>query len=258
MKKLVVCGDSYMASMAYNELDLDNGYNCHFTELLARKLGWEVVTFAMAGCDNQVIRLQIDEVIKEKPDCVIIGTTSTDRMMLPLYNSDEYYNKFKSNDNLYNINDGLYNVDYTKSPNTSATNSNFKKINSKFMTMLNAGFVFENKLNLNKNELEYLQFWYDRFYDSNLKKLQDSWIISNGLRKLKDNNIKFFCINNFLINSEFYIFGDSIITNNSELNPWSYYDDSNKYWFHTTLESQEILANNWYSIFIKHDIIKFI
>lgn len=256
MKKLVVCGDSFMASMSYNELDLDNGYNSHFTELLAKKLGWDVITFAMAGCDNQTIRLQIDESIKENPDCVIIGTTSTDRMMLPLYNSEEYYNKFKSNDNLFNINDGLYNIDYTKTQNKSSTNK-FKKTNHKFITMLNSGLVFENKLNLKKKDLEFLQFWYERFYDSNLKKLQDSWIISNGLRKLKDNNINFFCINNFLISSELEVYGDSIINYNSELNPWRYYKED-KYLFHTTLESQVILANKWYELFIKSDVKKFI
>ncbi len=39
MKKLGVCGDSYMAAISYNENDLDNGCGKHFTELLSEKLG---------------------------------------------------------------------------------------------------------------------------------------------------------------------------------------------------------------------------
>ena len=40
MKKLVVCGDSYMASISHNINYSDNGSGKHFTELLADKLGW--------------------------------------------------------------------------------------------------------------------------------------------------------------------------------------------------------------------------
>lgn len=246
MKKLGVCGDSYMASMAFDENNLDNGYNKHFTELLAKKMNWNVTTFAKVGCSNQTIRLQIDEIIKEKPDCVIIGTTMPDRIEFPINDFNEY-NEF----------DGLYNIDYRNCPNVSSTNIKFDEIDPKFISMtLNDLFTGYN-LRFNNQEINMLKFWYQRFFDKKWKQQQDSWIISNGLRKLQDNNIPFFCINGFLSYGELNLFGDKIIYD-SELNPWTYYDDENKYWFHTTLESQEILANKWHDLFIKHGIKKFI
>lgn len=246
MKKLGVCGDSYMASMAFDENNLDNGYDKHFTELLAKKLKWDIVTFARAGCSNQIIRLQIDEIIKEKPDCVIILTTMPDRVELPIKDSKEYFYL-----------DGLYNIDYRKCPNVSSTNIKFDEIDPKIISTTINDLFINYKVRFNKKEIEMLKFWYQRFFDEKWKQQQDSWIISNGLRKLQDNNIKFFCVNGFLLHDELDIFGDSIIYD-IELNPWTYYDDSNKYWFHTTIESQRILANKWCELFIKHNIIKLI
>jgi hypothetical protein len=246
MKKLGVCGDSYMASMSYDETNLDNGYDKHFTELLVKKLNWNIVTFARVGCSNQTIRLQIDEIIKEKPDLVIIGTTMPDRLEFPINDID-----------LYDIENGIYNIDYRDCPNVSCNNIKFNEIKPKLISMTLNDIFTGYKLRFTKDEIEMLKFWYQRFFDNKWKQQQDSWIIANGLRKLLDNNIPFFCINSFLLYNEFEIFGDRIVYD-SELNPWSYWDNENKYWFHTTLESQVILANKWYNFLNKHNIIKFI
>lgn len=245
MKKLGVCGDSFMASMNYDSNNLDNGYDKHFTEILAKKIKCEITTFARVGCDNQTIRLQIDEIIKEQPDCVIIGLTSPDRVVL----SKKYNSIFK-------INDGLYNIDYSNKLNISS--NRFKNYNGDFISTPIFSIFSTNSDLFTDKELSNLEFCYERFFDYNWKLLQDSWIISDGLRKLQDHNIPFFCINHFLNDKIFENFGDSIIDSHSELNPWNYNDKINKYWFHTTLESQEILANKWYNLFLKKDLIKLI
>jgi hypothetical protein len=251
MKKLGVCGDSFMVSMSFDENDLFNGYGCHFTEILAKKLNFDIVTFAKAGCSNQTIRLQIDEIIKEKPDIVIIGTTNPNRVELPIFDlcSDDldYYSK------LYNVDDGLYNIDYRNYPNISSEYHKFKDIEPRLASVtINESFFENEDRHFNKKDKKIFREWYKRFFDYNWKQQQDTWVISDGLRKLMYNNISFFCINEFLIQSDLDFFGDKIIVND-ELNPWKYYTPGHntKYWFHTGLEEQEILAENWYN-FIKN------
>lgn len=250
--KLGVCGDSYMSSVSYNPNDIDNGYGKHFTELLGKKLGWEVITFARGACSNQTIRLQIDEIIKEKPDCVIIGTTSPDRIEFPLedLSVNDYLDKFSLTNKTYDSIKGLYNISYKDYPDLSAQNENFKKINPTLSSeTLGNMFVNPSSTVLNKNEINIIKDWFQRFFDTRWKAQQDSWIISNGLRKLMDNNINFYCINVFLDYNEMLFCSDRIINYDTKLNPWCHYnpkDNNVKYRFHTSLESQEILANNWY------------
>lgn len=251
IKKLGVCGDSYMSAISYNENDLDNGYNNHFTEILSRKIGCDVVTFARGACSNQTIRLQIDEIIKEKPDLVIIGTTSADRFELPICDLyvDDYFDKNKNNDCIYNKNNGLYNIDHTNWIDKSAEKINFSKIKptliSDTLNNLFNGQQYPKNI-LNNDELDILKKWFNRYYDCKWKIQQDTWIVSDGLRKLQDNNIKFYCLNWLLFEEDLNCFGDKIIQRDSYLSPLNYTSNNTKYRFHTTIESQEILSNKWF------------
>lgn len=248
MKKLGICGDSFMASMAFDENNLDNGYGKHFTELLAKKMKFEIITFARYGCSNQSIRLQMEEIIKENPYLVIIGTTSIDRLEIPINNKKLYQN--------YN---SIYNIDYSNNLNKSSDHINFKKIDPTLYSLTFNDIFFGNKYNFNEKDINLFKDYFDRMYDLNWKRQQDTWIISDGLRKLQDNNINFYCINNFLNKEDLEIFGDKIIYD-TELNPWSYFIENHntKYLFHTNLEEQEILFEKWYSFLRKHIDIKLI
>lgn len=255
MKTLGVCGDSYMSSISFNPNDLDNGHGKHFTELLASKLDWEVVTYARGACSNQAIRLQIDEIIKHKPDLVIIGLTSPDRFEYPIHDlsTKHYFDKFKEEykTNMYEPNDGIYNIDYVGFPDKSSEHEGFNKIKPKMISETLNNFFWNNqsKESLNKSEIRILEDWFARFYDFNWKVQQDSWIISNGLRKLMDHGIEFYCINTNLYPHEFEIFGSRIISHDSLMNPWVYYDNKNtnvKYRFHTSLEDQEKISQHWF------------
>lgn len=243
MKKLGICGDSFMASMSYNENDLDNGHGKHFTELLAKKLRYDIITFARTGCSNFTIRLQIDEIIKEKPDLVIIGTTNIDRLEIPIYN-DKYYDGKH----------GLYNINYNQYLNNSSSiNKKFHEIEPTIYSLTFNDIFYQSRFNLDKDVLNILKLYFERIYDNGIKTQIDSWIISDGLRKLMDNNIQFYCINKFLNCTDLSIYGDKIVYD-EKLNPWSYYkeDHNPKFWFHTDLEEQEILAEEWYKFLLKH------
>ena len=129
---LGVCGDETMTT---------------FTELLSQKMGWDLVSFARHGTTNSLIRLQIDEIIKVKPDYVIVGITES--------------------------------------------------------------------------------------VGSNWKKQQDTWIIDDGLRKLKEHGIMFSCINSgHLFENDLSFVNESIAPKGCGLSP-------------TELEIQEGLASNW-------------
>jgi hypothetical protein len=255
MKKIGICGDSFMASISYDEKNDDNGYGKHFTEILAQKLNCELVTFARGACSNQAIRLQIDEVIKEKPDCVIIGLTSSDRIEIPIKNTKttEYYkkitNKFISES--FNCDDGLYNIDYRNYPDNSSKHKNFNLIEPKLISeTINNFFNEEYKhKDVSQEDILLIEKWFNRLYDYKWKKQQDIWIISDGLRKLKEININFYCINTMFEVNSFDFCKENMIQPGSILNPWLYLEKILKvpYRFHTTLESQRILAENWFN-----------
>jgi len=254
MKKLGVCGDSFFASISYDVNNLDNGYDKHFTEILAKKLGWEVVTFARGACGNQTIRLQIEEMIELKPDLVIIGTTSPDRFEYPIndLSTETYGDKFtqKLAAISYNASNRLSNIDYRNHPDKSSEHEMFRTNNPVLFGDTLYNIFFNNQINsfLKKDEINVLEKWFNRFYDLEWKRQTDTWIISDGLRKLLDNGIEFFCVNRFLIDNQLSFFNDRIINVNSELNPSNYSLGTNiPYRFHTSLEYQELLAELWYN-----------
>jgi hypothetical protein len=76
MKKLMVCGCSFSAPS-------EKLPGTSYAEVLAKKLDWELVQLARQGCSNGGIRIQIDEVIHQRPDFAIIAPTFHDRMEIP-------------------------------------------------------------------------------------------------------------------------------------------------------------------------------
>jgi hypothetical protein len=257
MKKLVICGDSYMASISENINNPDNGSNKHFTELLAKKIGWEVTNFARGGCSNQTIRLQIDEAIKLNPDYVILASTSYDRYDFPINDmtTDEYYGK--NSYSSYKEYNGLYNIEYKDFPDKSAENPKFNEIEpNMFSETLNNIFNDTSpKKHLNENEIKILEKWFDRFYDSAWKRQQDGWILADGVRRLQDNNINFTFICTSVDLNLFDFCKNKIIYYDSELTPSKYNNQNSTYRFHTSLETQEMLSEKWYSYLQKENII---
>ena len=257
MSKLVICGDSFMSPISCNDND-DTGCGMHFSELLSKKIDWELITFARGACSNQTIRLQIDEAIKEAPDYVIIATTSPDRFEFPINDmtSRDYLKKYQLSS--FENSDGLYNIDYNGFPDKSSKNKRFKDITPKmFSETLNNIFNHDSHYKyLTASEIEILMKWFDRFYDMSWKKQQDSWIIADGLRRLIDNNIKFGFICGTLDEKLFDFCSDKLISSGSQLDPGFYYVNNTNYRFHTSLKSQEMLCDEWFNHLVLKDIIK--
>jgi hypothetical protein len=250
-KTLGICGDSFMAAKKYEE-GLDNGYGKHFTEILAKKLNCNLITYARGGCSNQAIRLQIDEIIKDKPDHVIIGSTNPDRIEVPTSDLtvEDYRDKwYKGN---YIPSAGLFNIDYGGYYETyvAADNEGFKK-NKPTLRSETLSNIFDYTIpNLiyTKAQFDALERYFNVIYDYTWKMQQDSWILSDGLYKLKRYGISyhFICWGLYTFDSEAH--NEGFVGRESDLNPWKYYsiEKPSPYSFHLPEEDEVVLANLWY------------
>jgi hypothetical protein len=63
--KLMVAGCSYSA--VSQRLP-----GTSWSELLAQRLGWDLENLARQGCSNGGIRVQIDEILRQRPDCAVL------------------------------------------------------------------------------------------------------------------------------------------------------------------------------------------
>lgn len=258
-KKIIgICGDSFMAAIEKDESHPDNGHGKHFTEILAKKLDWDIITYARGGCSNQSIRLQIDEIIKHKPNHVIIGSTTPDRLEIPIPNLSVTAYEDKWTEKNYNPFNGLYNISYMNYNSESRRHEGFSKIEPTLVseTMSNI-FRNTNLDHIGKEKKNAIEQYFMYLYDYEWKSQQDSWILSEGLYKLKENKISFDII---IYNLHIHTFSShfrNVIDNKNPLNPWTYYDPktNSPYPFHL-LENDEILLSNlWFEHLTKTKLI---
>ena len=208
MPVLGVCGDSYMAATINDSTrsDLKDSEGKHFTELLAKKIGYKYFTLARGACSNTAIRLQITEMVKQKVDLVIIGLTSENRLEIPHIGKN------------YDSNLGVYNLDYQTKyyPDRSTLNTRFvhnlvtETLTNIFYTEQLSLQRFFNKAtenhraNLSEKQIIALEYYLDYLYNSDYKKQIDSWVIHSGIKLLQDEKINFIIIQNGLwTNPEF-------------------------------------------------------
>lgn len=179
MPLLGVCGDSFLAATQDHEwrMDLKKSPGKHFTELLAKHLDYDYFTLARGACSNTAIRLQIDEMIRQEVDFVIVGTTSENRIEYPIEKRHVEFRK------------GIYNIIYDQHPDRSSLNVNFvnphivsETINN---TLSGYGQVRDPE------QLESIKRYFMDIYHEDIRKLQDAWIISDGVRALREAKIPY-------------------------------------------------------------------
>ena len=255
MKKVLgICGDSFMAS---DLPDKRNGaYGKHFSEVLGRMLDCEVVTYARGGCSNFTIRLQMDEIIKHNPHHVIIGTTTPDRFEVPINDITVSNPWDKWSNSQFNPKHGLYNVQYSSFENQSVNHKGFNKITPTIYSQSLTGVIGNSdeimwitpKDTLSKEMTSVVRDYFQYMYDMQLKRLQDTLIISEGIYKFLSMNIDFSLITPQIDGNYFSHCMDNIIPINHILNPWTHYelDKTSKNSFHVSNERSIILAELWY------------
>lgn len=77
MKKMYVCGDSWLSPSVETP-------GLHMAEIVAERLHFELVPLSQGGMSNGGICIQIDTAIDHLADFILINTTETDRMELPI------------------------------------------------------------------------------------------------------------------------------------------------------------------------------
>jgi hypothetical protein len=188
MPVLGICGDSYFAATQdiASRPDCNGSGGKHFTELLAKKLNYDYFTLARGACSNFCIRLQIDEAIKNKCDFILIGTTTENRIEYPIKE-----NSFDASKGIYNIIYHHYTrgTDQLQYPDISSLDEKFQ----------NAGYASDTITNIlagygpvkNDEQFEAIKTYFMDLYDTDIKKMLDSYVISDGVRALEANKIPY-------------------------------------------------------------------
>ena len=266
MKKILgICGDSFMSSDLPDRVN--GSYGKHFTEILGKMLNCDVVTYARGGISNQSIRLQIDEIIKHKPHHIIIGTTSPDRIEIPVDDLSVVNLWDKLSNHKFKPSNGLYNIVYEGFENQSLLHENFKKIKPTMYSQTLSAIldIFEEQIwvsskhRLSKETSDAVRLYFQNLYDMEWKRQQDTWIISEGLYKLKSLGFDFNVITQQLNCDYFNHCKDNVICIHDKLNPWTYYEKDSicNNPFHISDDASIKLAELWFEK-LKDKFIKII
>lgn len=198
-KKLAICGASWFTADKKHP-------GKSFGEKIAEKLNLELVSLARGGCGHFAIALQINEAIKMQVDYIVVGTDTWDRFELPIINSDNKstWQKLKDNFNwrswrqvqpeAYDITRGLANVQYYPHPDLSSDHAfltNPTIINESLNNLTFPDANVNNFYKLTDDQREALKFFMLNLYDSNIKRQQDCWIMSDACRRLQQSQIPF-------------------------------------------------------------------
>lgn len=257
-KKLIVCGCSFSGPS-------ETLPGTSYAEVLAKKLDWDLVHLARQGCSNGGIRLQIEEVIRQRPDFAIIAPTFHDRMEIPAtaapYNFSDNDYKGPGSDlqmHLQNVDIkngyvpelGVNNVNYNNKPYTMICETIFS-LAENYVHPYRTGKIDKHTQNAVKQYINHL-------YDSNWKKQMDTWIMRDGIVQTYLAGIKFIVLpdNLWSYDTVRKIIPDIVpdrylITNNESLPQhatWLYPFKGTDPGYHGAPESQEYLANIYYKI----------
>jgi hypothetical protein len=169
-----------------------------WSEVLAQRLGWDLVNLARQGCSNGGVRIQIEEIRRQRPDFAIVTPTFWDRMEIPAsvapYVAPKNENKGAGNDlqlhlqnrtitNGYDPAAGIDNVNYGNNP--------YRMICETIFSLADNGPHAYRSTPISKQAQQAVKHYIDSLYDSNWKKQQDEWIIREGIMQLYLDGINF-------------------------------------------------------------------
>lgn len=239
-----------------------------WSEVLAKKLNWDLVNLARQGCSNGGVRIQIDEILRQRPDFAVIIPTFWDRMEIPAvsapYIPPTEENKGWSND----LQLHLQNQDLKNGYDRSAGIDNINYGNNNYRMICETIFSLAENYNhayrsgkINKETQQAIKQYVNFIYDSNWKKQMDEWIIIEGIIRLYLKDIKFIVFPGLLWpfdpdNQSLWrdcipslVPDNYVVTNEKESvlpitgnNPFKGEDPG----YHSNQRGQEIIAENWY------------
>lgn len=238
-----------------------------WSEVLAQRLGWRLTNLARQGCSNGGIRIQIEEIRRQRPDFAIVTPTFWDRMEIPARGAAYDWNgkSLNENNNLqnhlqdqdlsngYNRQAGIRNVNYGREPSNMICETIFTLAQ-------NGSHAYRIGL-IPKETQQAVKHYIDQLYDSNWKKQQDEWIMVEGVLQMYLDGLKFLVQPSLLwpwnpnnqkqwrqafpaIIPDHYIMlnePESVLPLTGN-NPFEGEDPG----YHGSPRSQELIAENWY------------
>ncbi len=259
-KKLMVAGCSFSAPAKRPD-------GTSWSERLADRLDWDLVNLARQGCSNGGIRVQIEEIRRQRPDFAIITPTFWDRMEIPATAAPydwtqksggwnpplERHLQDRERKNGYRREDGINNVNYG--------NNNYNMICETIFTLAeNYPHPYRSGL-ISKEAQTAVRHYIDAIYDNHWKKQQDEWIITEGVLQMYHDGIAFllqpvllwpFDVNNTdqwkkimpSVIPAHYVMSDSMesVLSVCGNNPFTGEDPG----YHSSPAGQQVIADNWY------------
>ena len=141
MKKLFVCGDSWMSpTIKYPKT--------HFSEKFAEKIGYELISYAHSGMSNGGIAIQIDTAIQQKADLILFNSTGFDR--IEFFKDSDLKKPEPLNLSNLNVSDLLYYDSCALSTVQKRKNDNTTLISDSLNTLIS---IFDNKMKTELTEL---------------------------------------------------------------------------------------------------------
>lgn len=186
-KTLGVCGDSWFAATQdLPRLDCEDAAGRHFSEIMAKRLGYNLFTLAKGGCSNSAIRLQISEMVKRKVDFIIVGTTAADRIEYPMTDRES------DSDSSFDIDNGVYNLHYSGAPCLSAVNGKPQQEVMYTDSLYNIfGSKHTNGLARSKAQRKAIKQYFMHMFDYAYREQQDAWIIASGIQEIRSSGIPY-------------------------------------------------------------------
>jgi hypothetical protein len=189
-KHLMVAGCSFSA--VSNTLP-----GTSWSERLAERLGWRLTNLARQGCSNGGIRIQLDEIRRQRPDFAIVTPTFWDRMEIPARGANYEWNQKNSNKgnhlqdhlqncaigNGYDRQAGIQNVNYGTDPSRMICETIFTLAQ-------NSSHPYRMGL-IPRETQQAVKHYIDQMYDSNWKKQQDEWIMVEGVLQMYFDGLAF-------------------------------------------------------------------
>lgn len=178
MKKMIVCGCSFMHP------DFSPEFNgTHFSEIIAKDLGYELILNSFPGSSNGGICIQLEDAINQQPDLILFGQSLPDRIELNVSDEPFDYDNYHIYDTkLVELKDL---VRYGSNPNIISENLYGLLSEPNFLI---CSFPHKTK-NWRKERHDALKKWFMYLYSPTMKRQIDVWCLYAVQHKLKVSGI---------------------------------------------------------------------
>jgi hypothetical protein len=165
---------------------------------MARELGWDLVNLARQGCSNGGIRIQIEEIRRQRPDFAVITPTFWDRMEIPAEAAPYIANNNEQRGSAPDLQSHLQNTTLKNGYDRAAGINNVNYGNNPYRMICETIFsLAENyphqyrSQKISRDAQTAVKHYINNLYDSEWKKQQDEWIIREGIMQLYLDGINF-------------------------------------------------------------------